>query len=105
MEELRNRLKTAMAADEGSLGHWLASGVLYQGNYENQWRLHQRIDKLRCVEAIRGHVHKHGAFPKTLADIKVVPVPDDPMTGRPFAYELDGDAALLAGYRLTFERR
>lgn len=55
------------------------------------------VELLRTVEAIRLHAAGHdGMLPKTLAEITVVPVPNDPMTGEPFSYQLTGDTALIA---------
>ena len=36
-----------------------------------------------------------GKLPEKLSDVKVVPVPDDPGTGRPFEYRREGDRATL----------
>jgi hypothetical protein len=59
-------------------------------------KLDRRICALRCVEAIRLHAAAHdGQLPGTLAAITAVPVPGDPMTGRPFQYEVSGGAATL----------
>lgn len=57
----------------------------------------RRLDALRTVEALRLHAAKTGAWPKSLADIQAVPVPDDPMTGKPFEYRVEGDTAILRG--------
>jgi hypothetical protein len=60
-------------------------------------RLEQRIALLRNVEALRMHAAEHkGAFPARLADVSV-PLPDDPVTGKPFVYELIGKTAHLRG--------
>jgi hypothetical protein len=83
-------------------------------------RLDQRIAALRCVEAIRLYAAGHdGKLPASLSDIKEVPVPDDPMTGKPFDYKMDGNKAILSAavsptsaqspenalrYELTLER-
>jgi hypothetical protein len=66
------------------------------------WSAHARIDRrlaaLRCVEAIRLYATAHGGkLPPTLADVKGVPVPADPYTGKPFAYRLANGAATLEG--------
>ena len=59
-------------------------------------RLERRLDALRCVEALRLYAAAHeGKFPAALDDIKDVPVPDDPVTGKPFGYHLVGDRAFL----------
>jgi hypothetical protein len=52
-----------------------------------QARIEQRIALLRHVEALRLHAAEHGGeLPATLAEISV-PLPDDPVTGKPFRYE------------------
>jgi hypothetical protein len=58
----------------------------------------RRIALLRCIEAIRFYAATHdGKLPPTLADIKEVPIPRDPMTGKAFEYDLDRDTAILTG--------
>jgi hypothetical protein len=60
-------------------------------------RLDQRLALLRCVEALRLHAADHGGkLPAKLADVSV-PLPCDPITGQPFAYQLDGVTASLRG--------
>jgi hypothetical protein len=62
-----------------------------------QARVQQRIGLLRCVEALRMYAATHdGRLPARLKDIEV-PVPIDPITGRPFRYELRGDTATVRG--------
>lgn len=62
-----------------------------------QARLEQRIGLLQHVEALRLHAAEHhGALPAKLSDISV-PLPHDPFTGKPFAYELRDGAAHLRG--------
>ena len=60
-----------------------------------QTRLDARTAGLRAVEAVRMHAATTGALPKSLAEIEVVPVPADPLTGEPFPYRLDGETATL----------
>ena len=50
-------------------------------------RTMRQIAQLRAVEAVRMHVASTGQIPQSLADVTIVPVPDDPTTGKPFAYE------------------
>jgi hypothetical protein len=60
-------------------------------------RLERQFASLRCVEAIRLHAAGHGGkLPASLADIKEVPLPVCPATGKPFDYRLEGDTALLS---------
>jgi hypothetical protein len=62
-----------------------------------QVRLDQRIALLRHVEALRLFAAEHnGTLPAKLSDVPV-PLPDDPFTGKPFRYELNGSAAHLRG--------
>ena len=60
-------------------------------------RIDRRIAALRCVEAIRLYaVENKGRLPSSLADIKNVPIPNDPLTGRDFLYTSDGARARLS---------
>ena len=62
-----------------------------------QARLTQRIALLRHVEALRLYAAAHrGALPAKLSDVDVL-VPDDPFTGKPFRYEIEGRTAHLRG--------
>jgi hypothetical protein len=62
-----------------------------------QARLDQRIALLRHVEALRLYSAEHdGILPTKLSDCPV-PLPDDPITGKPFRYEVDGNTAHLRG--------
>src|SRR5207253_177732 len=60
-------------------------------------RTEQRIALLRHVEALRLYAAEHdGKWPEKLADI-TAPLPDDPFTGKPFRYKLEGTTAHLRG--------
>ena len=51
---------------------------------------------LMVVEALRMHAWENaGRLPASLDEITVVPVPENPATGEPFPYHLDGDTASL----------
>lgn len=60
--------------------------------------LDQRVAYLRVIEAIRLYAHENGGrLPASLADVKL-PLPLDPVTGKPFAYTIqNGGAAVLRG--------
>lgn len=62
-----------------------------------QARVQQRIGLLTVVEAVRLHAAEHGgAVPSTL-DAIALPLPPDPVTGKPFLYEVkDGKAVIRA---------
>lgn len=64
--------------------------------YAVQARLDRHVAILRCVEAVRLHAVAHGGkLPAALGDITAVPVPRDPMTGKPFAYKVSEAKATL----------
>jgi len=59
-------------------------------------RADARIASLRVVEAIRLYAATHNRrLPEQLSDITAVPVPDNPLTGKPFEYRVQGDTAVL----------
>jgi hypothetical protein len=61
-------------------------------------RLQRRIAALQCVEAIRMYAAANqDSLPATLADIRIVPLPIDPVTGKSFEYSTDGVSARLQG--------
>ena len=58
----------------------------------------RRVGELRTIEAIRAYAAAHGGkLPAQLADIEDLPLPVNAVTGKPFAYRLDGDTAVLGG--------
>jgi hypothetical protein len=62
-----------------------------------QGALERQIALLRHVEALRLYAAGHdGKLPAKLADIPV-PLPDDPFTGKPFVYAMEGADAHLRG--------
>jgi hypothetical protein len=59
-------------------------------------RAQRKLDMLRCVEAIRAYAAAHdGKLPTALTDVKEVPIPLDVVTGKPFAYTVNGAQATL----------
>jgi hypothetical protein len=78
-------------------------------------RPERKVAALRTIEALRMHVaSKGGGLPASLDEVKEVPIPLDPMTGKPFAYHLEGATAVLSGpppvpgqpftYRITLRK-
>jgi hypothetical protein len=60
-------------------------------------RLERRLEAIRCLEAIRLYAAGHdGKLPASLADITEVPVPVDPVTHKPFEYQVQAEKASLA---------
>ena len=65
--------------------------------------IEQYIAALRVVEALRMHMAtNNGALPKSLSEIRQVPIPNDPLSGEDFVFESDGKTATL---RSTIEGR
>jgi hypothetical protein len=80
----------------------LPLATLFVPATQKVWAARARTDRrfaaLRCVEAVRLYAAEHGGkLPGKLEDIKDVPVPADPYTGKPFTYRLAGAAATLEG--------
>jgi hypothetical protein len=81
-------------------------------------RVERRIAALRTIEAIRLYAAAHkGNLPATLADVRAIPVPEDPMTGKAFSYSVrdnhftltgaaprDDDPSLTIIYEVTISR-
>jgi hypothetical protein len=56
----------------------------------------RNITALQVLEALRIYAASHdGRLPKNLADITEVPVPQDPLNGKPFLYRCEGNKATL----------
>lgn len=63
-----------------------------------QTRIDRKIAALRVIEALRLHAAANGGqLPDRLDQVTVVPVPDDPGTGKPFDFRRDGATATLTG--------
>lgn len=61
-----------------------------------QARLDRDIAALRIIEALRMYAAGNdGKLPSKLDDIKQVPIPLNPATGKPFVYRLEGETAIL----------
>ncbi len=60
-------------------------------------RLERQFAIYRVIETLRLYAANHaGKLPATLADIKEVPLPVCPLTGKSFEYRLEGERALLS---------
>ncbi len=66
-----------------------------------QARFEQRVALLRHVEVLRMYAATHdGKFPNKLDDIGV-PLPADPVTGKPFVYEVVGATVRVGDYEIA----
>ncbi len=64
---------------------------------QSRTRMQQRVEYLRVIEAIRLYAHENGGkLPATL-DAIALPIPLDPVTGKPFSYVVKADTATLTG--------
>jgi len=92
----RLETKAAEMARRNMAGPFLISLVAFRSYYASLTRMDRDIAALRCIEAVRLYAAAHdGKLPATLAAITAVPVPIDPMTGKPFPYKLAGKTAVL----------
>ncbi|MGH7172154.1 MAG: hypothetical protein ACRELG_17910, partial [Gemmataceae bacterium] len=88
------RLKSAPDTNAGQFARLFMSAVLPVRLAQN--RLERKLAALRVIEALRMHAAAHGGqLPDKLDAVTIVPVPNDPGTGRPFVYQRDGATATL----------
>jgi hypothetical protein len=67
------------------------------GSFLSTHRLERQIDALRVVEGIRDYAARHDRqLPTSLDAISDTPIPLDPLTGKPFHYEVKADEATLS---------
>lgn len=65
-------------------------------------RIERRFAVLRIIEGVRRYAAAHdGTLPPNLAALSATPAPDDPATGEPFGYKLEGETAILTAPPLT----
>jgi len=81
----------------GGFGRMIADLLLpaIQAARAAQVRLEWQTNAIRVVEALRMHAAETGKFPTALDDVKVVPVPKNPITEQSYVYRLDGETAVL----------
>lgn len=81
----------------GGFGKMLAALLLpaLSSARESQMRLEWQTGGLQTVEAIRMHAAAVSGLPASLDEIKVVPVPENPVTGKPYQYRREGDVAIV----------
>jgi hypothetical protein len=72
--------------------------IMVPGVYAAAWNVNRKVAALRVIEAVRHHAAQHeGRLPERLDDVKGLPIPLDPLTGKPFEWEAtDGTATLVA---------
>lgn len=111
--EERERAGKAAAEGDSFLQIFVKFQPALRTAHRAEAQLDRRIAALRAVEALRmARAQLGGKWPATLDEVKAVPVPLDPVTGRAFDYRVEDAAAVLstpdhqpqpgsATYRLT----
>jgi len=91
------RLKAASSAPLGGISASLARLLLpaISSVMRRHAEMQQQMAALRIVEAVRAHVAEKGRLPASLGEIKDLPIPLNPATGKPFPYRLEKDRAVL----------
>jgi len=107
-------LERLYAVKRGPLDLFARLIASIESGHRSEAMLDRRIAALRVVEALRLHAGVSGGLPKSLADVTIVPIPGDPVTGKPFNYRVDGETATLTGlypigalgltYRITLRK-
>jgi hypothetical protein len=90
----------AQMAKHGGVGLTLAGLFVPAVEKVNaaQVRIERKIAALRCVEAMRMYAAAHDGKPPAKLDAsKVVPIPSDPFTGKPFIYKTEENKAIIQG--------
>ncbi|QEL15046.1 hypothetical protein [Limnoglobus roseus] len=101
VEKIEQQIKTTKAAAKNDPFLTMMT-LIYpavQKVYFSHARLERRFALIRALEAVRLQIAFDGKVPATLANVTIVPVPDDPFTGKPFEY-----TAKEGGFTLTAPR-
>lgn len=98
VEKIGERVKKlkADAKDDMIVQIFLSILPAVEKVFQSLVRTERRIAQLRTLEAIRLHAALEGHLPRDLSEIKKVPVPTDPGTGKPFEYALTDTGFTLA---------
>jgi hypothetical protein len=99
----------AQVAKHGGVGPLTLAGLFVPAVakvHAAQVRIERKIAALRCVEAVRIYAAAHnGKPPAKLDDIKEVPIPSDPFTGKPFIYKTEDNKGIIEGPAPDGEKR
>lgn len=94
VQEAEARLKSAPDTEGGQIATMLLPAI--PKVMLAQARLERKLAALRTIEALRMHAAAHGGqLPDKLDEVTIVPVPNDPSTGRPFEYQREGQTAII----------
>jgi len=59
-------------------------------------RTARQLAALRTIEALRAQLATTGRLPAALAEITALPIPTNPVTGKPFGYRFEKGTAILS---------
>jgi hypothetical protein len=88
--------KLLIANKKGPLKFFSAMTASVESGHQAQAVLDRNVAALRVVEALRLHAGSAGSLPSSLEDVKVAPIPIDPVSGKPFEYHAAGRSATLS---------
>jgi hypothetical protein len=92
--EAEKRLKSAPDTEAGHLARLLLPAI--PKVQLAQVRIARKLAALRAIEALRTYAAANGGkLPDKLSQVSIVPVPNDPGTGKPFEYQRDGQTFTL----------
>jgi hypothetical protein len=108
-DQIADRLEGVAKTLKEPTGDQRLLPVYYSEGIDAIWsraRVERKINALRCVEAVRAYAATHdGKLPASLEDVKDLPIPVDPVTGKLFRYTRDRDTATLDAPEVVKERR
>ena len=88
------QLKTVPDTEAGRLVRWFLPAI--SRVQLAQVRIERKLAALRTIEALRMHAAAHGGeLPEKIDQVKIVPAPNDPGTGKPFEYRRDGQTTTI----------
>jgi hypothetical protein len=67
-----------------------------RASFNARLRAQREINLLRAIEALRMYAAEHDRWPDRLEEVTIVPVPNDPYTGKPFDYSPGPTIAMLS---------
>ena len=76
-------------------------GASYRKIFGVVGRTDRRIAALMYVEALRMYAAENGKWPASPEDVTEVPLPDDPVTGKPFEYRVQDTKAVVSTPSVT----
>jgi hypothetical protein len=97
LKKVTDRAAALKATDDPFLAVYSMHPAAMEKVYYAYIRVGRRLAGLQAVEAVRLHLAANaGKMPGKLADVTAVPVPDDPLTGKPFEYAATPDGFTLS---------